>query len=76
MFVDGGSGRSNIEVLKKKGARKQMKNFDLPPEIVPEEDRLQSFSPFLLGGCISFFFFFLCSQSVPSLSSVIENLIR
>lgn len=57
MFVDGGSGRSNIEVLKKKGARKQMKNFDLPPEIVPEEDRLQSFSPFLLGGCISFFFF-------------------
>lgn len=75
MFVDGGSVRSNIEVLKKQGARKQMKNFDLPPEIVPEEDRLQPFSPFLLGGCISFFFF-LCSQSTPSLSSVIENLIR
>lgn len=74
--MDGGSGsvRGNVKVLKKKGERKQMKIFDLPPEIVPEEDRLQSFSPFLLGGCISFFF--SCSQSTPSLSSVIENLMR
>ena len=47
-----------------------MKNFDLPPEMVTEEDRLVLFSFHSWG----LYFFFFCAQSTPHLNSVMENL--
>lgn len=55
--VDGESLKGNIEVSKKKGERTN-EDFLTFLQIVTEEDRLQSFSPFTIGGCISFFLLF------------------
>lgn len=51
----------NVKVLKKKGENK-WNFFDLPPKIVTEEDRLQSLSPFTIGGCRFFLLFAINSQ--------------
>lgn len=57
----------NTDVSKKKGRENKWKYFGLTPEIVTEEDRLQSFFPFLLSQMgVAFLFFSFVPNQLPA----------